>query len=335
MTFFDTIGGCKYETQTSAVLNYLFINSNEFRQLFTKHIEHKFPKSRVPSFANGVLGNCEVGRKGVGRIDLLIESDNCFLAIENKIWARFESNQPAKYSSIVEEKSAKKFNGDATCYRLIVIAPSQRNGEIEKHLEKQKKELNDECIVVTWQNIQEEMLRKLEGKASRRVQVVAELLDEFIEQQIGKHADLDFDRSKLLGKGATITNQFQSDFLYNLKSSFSDFNLSRMGFGKGTYAGFYFSHNWFGFHSSPSGTILQLHAKLDRLPEIEIANWKIDDLISKKQRVHFTFLDETAEWPRSRAEWQSQIQPVIDCIKQHTGLEQEAPDEDDPPDDSR
>ena len=323
MIFFEAIGGLKLENQTSAVLHYLFVNSETFRREFVEHIKGQFSPSELPRFSNGIVCQCEIGPKDVGRIDLLIEADNCLLAIENKLWAEFQPDQPTKYRPILEEHSEKKFN-DRSCYRLLVVAPSQRKKEIKKHLKEQGA---TDCIVVYWQDIRKKMLKPAQQKGNKRVQVIAELLDEFIEQQISKYANLDFPQKKLIGSTAKITNQYQRDFLYAMQSTFSNFKLSRMGFGKDTYGGFYFRvsetspSNWFGFHNSDEGTLLQLHADVDQSLDSQIKDWTFVDHEFEGRSLHFTFSPDS--WPMTRNDWEALINPLLDFIRDSTDPDEE------------
>lgn len=315
MTFLDQIGGKRFEEQSSAILKYLFINSDVFRRKFVEKLKKDFSSSQTPSFSNGIICELEVGKKEIGRIDILIEADNCFLAIENKIWAEFQTGQPSKYEPIVKERSNKKF-GDDSFYRLIVIAPKERESEVRSHLAEQK----CSALIVSWQDIQG-MLGDVQKKSSERVQVIAELLDEFIELQIEGFARMEISKDCILGEGARMSNPYHKDFLYAMKSSFSKCFTSNMGLGS-RYAGFYFRfnetddryRNWFGFHESESGTQLRFHADVD-LPLQQFENWTVGRNSGSNEHI---LVFNPDDWPTDRLEWQNTIEHVIEVLRDST-----------------
>ena len=318
VSFLEFIGGLRYEAQTSAILQYLFLNSDIFRRAFIDKISSEFASTLVPRFTNGIFCQREVSHPNVGRIDLLIEAENCFLAIENKIWAAFQDDQPAKYATILKSylTEAKQLYH----YRILLIAPYQLESQIAEILAQQYFE--EEPFVVYWQNIQKLMLKPVREHDSARLRIIAELLDEFIDEQISRYADLNFPRERLTGPTAAITNQYQRDFLYAIKSSFSDFELSRMGFGHNTYAGFYFGlansnrRNWFGFHSTEHGTALQFHLGLDEQPPPLIDGWQFEARQEQERPYGLTFLPQ--QWPSDRIGWDNRINPVLKIVMECT-----------------
>ncbi|MEM9943875.1 MAG: PD-(D/E)XK nuclease family protein [Planctomycetota bacterium] len=336
MIFLDQIGGLKFEKQTTAILGYLLINSDEFRRQFIRHIDSHFSHSRVPMFGDGIICRTEVGKKRVGFIDLLIEADNCFLAIENKLWAEFQPEQPAKYAEIVKDNSINKFNDDSR-YRILVIAPEQRKPETKKHFEEQS--FDEPPIFVSWESILG-LFDSTKGKSSTRVQVISELLCEFVAQQIGENQKLNIAQSNLIGPDAIITNHYQSDFLYRLKPSFADYLPTKMGFGKGSYAGFYFrfheSHdrhrNWFGFHHSETGTELRFHTKPNQDPP-DVENWRKvhwdeERVVDFDRSLGVNFVYDPREWTTDRMAWQATIESVIDVLKSSTDIPDDTVDDD-------
>jgi len=320
MIFFEAIGGLKYEEQTSAVLHYLFINSDSFRRGFVDLITNKLVSSTlIPTFNNGATCQLEVRNKDKDRLDILLESDNCILAIENKLWAAFTDNQPQKYESIAKDYAERKYK-DNSRYLILVLAPEQRKQDVEEHLKSQTFD-GEKPIFVSWSDVQT-ILRSLKGQSSTRVQIIGELLDEFIDHQTGKHATLNIAREKLIGPNAKVANPFQREFLYLIKSSFSELDPSRMGFGKETHAGFHFyltpeKRCHFGFQQKwevEDGTELRLQAHLDKAPTAP-DDWKVKESSHFEGYYLFTYCPSDERWPTDRNAWQAAIESVIDAAK--------------------
>lgn len=267
MYFLETIEGTKGEKFTSALLKYMFINSEGFRRAFRDRIKSHFAASQLLSFKNGVICETEVAAENnKGFIDLVLYADNTVIGIENKLWAAMQDEQPQKYRSKLESL-AKKHCGNVSAFKFMMVAPHERQEEIRKELNKQGI-LSGERIILDWQDVMDD-LNTLAQSESGEVQCVAIAFHEYLDNQI-QDINLNTSRDRLLGKDVHLPNSFHEDFLYKLKNRGVFRHSGRMagsgGEGSRKWYGFAFDVNevrssapiwpWFGFAAVETGVIL-------------------------------------------------------------------------------
>ena len=91
-----------------------------------------------------------------GRIDLLIETDDFVIGVENKFYAKFEDEQPNKYLKSLKENSqgltqlrAKYLRHiSGSNYMVVVLAPKRRRDEIKPVIKR-----NPHLTSLTWEEV--------------------------------------------------------------------------------------------------------------------------------------------------------------------------------------
>lgn len=162
MNLFNEIDGKKGEQLTSAVLRFLLLRSEPLRESVIQLISDQ---SRVgPVILDSHFGcQLEVSTKDTvtdqsGRLDILIETDDMLIGIENKLTAAFQEDQPKKYLDTLDKTKSKlsELRGKSYGCFVAILAPNDRESEIKAII--QKNEQNNEqdygkCIFIAWENV--------------------------------------------------------------------------------------------------------------------------------------------------------------------------------------
>lgn len=213
MQFLEIIEGKSGEDLTSAVLKFLLINSSTMRERFAERLRPRLPASRTPQFRDGIICQNEVAlvdNDESGRIDLLIrEESGMVIGLENKFWAQFTPNQPAKYWPGLIAKAG----AEASC-RIVLLVPEAREEEVENHIRSQQ--LTDKCIILFWDHLRTDLSEVVRRDRSE-VAAVAFFLGEYVKKQV-LEVQISFSRQQFVGSGVTIGNDFHYEFLYKLKT---------------------------------------------------------------------------------------------------------------------
>jgi hypothetical protein len=131
----ETVQSLKGEELTSAVLGYLIAKSPSCYRAFLECLALDRPdqdelpicvESEVET--NWLSGGIEIP----GRLDLLVDTGTRLIGIENKIWAGFMDDQPAKYCMKLIEESRLRERRDKPM--LVVLAPRVKDPEVQKAL---------------------------------------------------------------------------------------------------------------------------------------------------------------------------------------------------------
>ncbi|MDB4433279.1 PD-(D/E)XK nuclease family protein [bacterium] len=155
MNLFAEIEGRSNETLTTAVLRMLVLRSQELRDSFLALISRKASIRPIPSesfFSCSLEEPTDNERQGAGRIDLVLETDDAIVGIENKLFAAFQENQPGKYRATLTERAAElsKIRRREVRPLLAVLHPRSRQNEIDNL----KGDLPG-LVSVTWEDLVE------------------------------------------------------------------------------------------------------------------------------------------------------------------------------------
>lgn len=146
MNIFRELEGTRQETMATAGLRYLMLTSRFVRETVLDFLSDKSPAG--PLYSDVRFGAHAEARTQAndfssesadplrGRIDLLIETDDAVIGIENKFHAPFQEQQPAKYAVSLDSWRAAM----ETRYRvsaralLFVLAPSRRKEDVQRKI---------------------------------------------------------------------------------------------------------------------------------------------------------------------------------------------------------
>lgn len=319
MYFLETVEGTKGEEFTSAILKYLFINSDEFRRLFLDRIQQHFAASSLPSFKNGVICHTEVATmSGDGFVDLVLTGDNVVLGIENKIWAEVQPDQPKKYLPTLQKLAEDRCgNGDA--FKVVMLAPAQREKEIAKELLDQVVSPSV-SILLDWQTVMKD-LNTLAQDETGEVRCVAKAFHEYLAQRIND-VKINATKAKLLVGDVNPPNAFQVDFLYKVCGVFKDIGrIVGGGRTRSKWYGFsfglagkrvdYWARPWFGFCTEGADVDLVVQTHLEEfIPPTDsftASHYTKDGDVWLKVR-----FDEKDD---SVPTWREKLQPLFDELR--------------------
>ena len=268
MNLFSDIEGKQGEALTSAVLGHLLLRSSVIREAFIKIISERSPQGPVSIERRFACTREEATENKDGKrgfLDLLLETDDAVIGIENKLFAGWQSDQPVKYLDSLQAKGKKlqEITGREVRHLLAVLIPSFRVKEVNE-----KVFGNDRCVVITWQDVLSAMGEQSSNLDPSSASILLSL-NEFVLDIVGfmpKFQDWSphFRRS-WVPKG----NLYQRQLAASIWRFFPDPG-PRLGAGKAG-AGYYFAinleanHAWYGF--VPRSNLRLRDAKDRALPE--------------------------------------------------------------------
>lgn len=134
MSILSELEGLSGENLTTAVLRLLFLRSQDIRSQFVQLLsrESRTGPIRLNSHFSCVLEHPTEDSSRWGRLDLLLESDDAIVGLENKLHAGFQEGQPHKYFATVEQNAVtlSKLRGNDFRPLVAVLAPKSRTSEI-------------------------------------------------------------------------------------------------------------------------------------------------------------------------------------------------------------
>lgn len=335
MQFLETIEGKSGEELTSAVLKFLLINSSTLRERFADRLRHQLPASKTPKFRDGIICQNEVSlvdNDESGRIDLLIrEESGMVIGLENKFWAQFTGNQPAKYWKGLVEKA----KGQESSCRIVLLVPQARQSEVDLHIRSQK--LNEKCILLFWDHIREDLAEVIRRDRSE-VAAAAFFLDEYVKEQV-LEIQIDFSSQQVVGSKVAIGNDFHYEFLSKLKSCLP--NAERIAPAK-KWIGVHFSvdrptdaiavKQWLGFlrvDDSSNAVVFGLHTGIPSFNPPSVSFARLAKGFGNPVFLEIDF-DESL---KSTLDWQKRLETFLTPLKEAIGrLVQVAPNSPSPED---
>jgi len=268
MAFFEEIDGKSGEQLSSAVLRHLLIRSPGLRTAFIDVVSEKSVKRPITiddQFAcfleQSTWAEDEPdSSRPTGRIDMVVETDDAVVGIENKFNASFQAGQPAKYLADMRKRAEDltKLREREFMYMVIVLAPESRQTEIERHIGSSG--LAEQCCFVSWQNVLRQFDKRRTAIDPGDSYLLGEF-EEFIKSSTGfpsymKRA-IPHLRRHWEPRGAKL-HRVMRDFLWYIVPEELRV-VTRAGFGL-DYTGYYISPDsdegtsrswiWYGFVSS-------------------------------------------------------------------------------------
>jgi len=254
MNIFEEIEGLDGENLVTALFRVLLLRSEEIRQAVIGLISNdaSFGPIAIDSHFSCVLEQSthEDAATGSGRLDLMVETDDAVIGMENKLFAGFQHGQPHKYLQATRERAEQlaKIRVGQYNYYVVVIAPQSRGAEIQKHIADDK-----HLICLKWETVLKEI-------SSRRADydtltaAIAKSFDEYVT-----------DRVAFIPKFSTLVPHLQRPFeprgsvlqrrvIAELKPMLPGPGV-RLGSGN-DWVGYYFcvglpdKYGWFGFVNS-------------------------------------------------------------------------------------
>jgi hypothetical protein len=260
MNLFSEIEGRSGEDLTSAVLRFLILRSQEVRETFRELVSKKSKQGPIvmqeefscrlevgmKSTANGPV---PIQDNGSGRIDLLIQTDNAIIGIENKLGANFQPGQPEKYREGLEQL-AQSFssNGRPKQYVLVILAPRDRDAEIKEMINSYKHHAH--YIQLDWETLLESLGKSCAKNSDRISQTLIDQLENYIINNRRTFWPKELAPEHLSG---TFNPQgVQGEFVRKLTSIFPPLKGSRIGTGRTTATGYHLDvpppeKAWLGF----------------------------------------------------------------------------------------
>lgn len=228
MSLINEIAGLKGENLSSALLAHLMLRSPDLRAYMVGKISDIAPAGPV-SVANQFAVFLEQSARldkspndtsptaNGGRIDIVIETDDAVIGIENKFNAPFQENQPEGYLQSLEKRASqlKELRGNEFSSVLIVLAPARRKAEISNYL---KNNCHEKVAFLSWKEVLDGA-RDIEGLSSIDRYLIREL-HTFVDHEVGNIREL----RKLLPhlkkswnpRGTSAQYKFLNNFIWGL-----------------------------------------------------------------------------------------------------------------------
>ena len=251
MNLFAEIEGLRGENLSSALLRFVFLRSQDARtqlaDLLTGLTGTSF--SAMHRFACILEGSTDDANHGSGRIDLLVEMDDALVGIENKFNAGFQQGQPEKYLHSLCQRAEKLSDGGFISKKrhlLVILAPKDRHGEIQKKIDELPADQKDLCRFLSW----EEMLAAFREVAPTQDSKTREVISYF-DGYVNRYLRQSFFHQKhnwlqSLEQWMPYGSERQRQVVSELCDFFPNVG-GRLSYGE-TWVGYYFGNKgWFGF----------------------------------------------------------------------------------------
>jgi len=260
--------------------------------------------------------------------DLLLELDDAVIAIENKLFAIFQPNQPHKYLPTLDKivKGLSGIRRSEIRYSVFVLCPASRTEEARKRIGS-----IDKSAVVTWEALISD-LKKIDSISDPTARVVLDELLDYLNSQIGFIPDFANWAPHLRRHFEPTGTALQRNVVGRLWSFFPNAG-KRLGFGD-TWVGYYFlegqsgHRGWYGFVANseleekdthPAELIVVSTYKPKHLSsafeEVKLVN---KNWIGRPKETTAWIIDFDDTWITSQ-KWSVEISPFSEAI---TDLEQ-------------
>ncbi|NOZ72778.1 MAG: PD-(D/E)XK nuclease family protein, partial [Chloroflexi bacterium] len=245
------IEGYSGEALTTAVLRHLVLRSNEVKTVLVREISKRSPVGPVflESHFSCYLEQYTVDESKVqGRIDLVLETDDAVVGIENKLLAGFQAGQPFKYLDTLRERahSLGSIRRREIRHFCVVLAPADRREEIEGHLAGAR----DNCAFLSWDDLLSALSKQVisDPGTTAIIDWLSSYINDHSVLSPKFHEWLPHLRRRFPPRGDAI----QHEFVRRVWQFFPEAG-PRLGAGP-TWVGYYFasSEGWYGFVSTPS-----------------------------------------------------------------------------------
>jgi hypothetical protein len=281
-----------------------------------------------------------------GRVDVFIEIDSAVIAIEAKLNAPLQSDQPTKYLNAVTAIASKlgPVRGIDIAAVLVLLVPEGRRSEAERVITSQSAADRARTCVLTW-----EELFKTWSEARVTDTVAAFVLDEleqFVLTQTGRRQDFQRLLPLLRSPLSEATHEAHREFIGWLYPAFRGGNrpslTTRLHFARNrterTYIGYYFAlgqldgcWGWYGFVDARFAD-----DRSGNEPALVVGtDFDVPWLDGALERVKFTHagFNKDARWWRIRFDrgwdnltrWQDVLSPLRRAVERCAGDRQALP----------
>jgi len=250
MNLFSQIEGLSGENLLTGSLRFLVLRSPEIREVVLRLFSDHSPVGPVVSsshFSCYTEYATADAQSGSGRIDLVLEVDDCVVGIEAKLHSCFQPDQPQKYLATLEDLKASigKIRRTDARFFLAVVAPKSRTDEVKKKIQDL-----ESVVSVTWEEILER-LRKMKPLIDPVAEVARSQFADFLKEKVGFISDFQAwvpHLRRRFDPGGTTLQQKLVSKLWELFPNPG----KRLG-SSATWVGYYFhvdqgpEHGWYGF----------------------------------------------------------------------------------------
>lgn len=191
MNVFSEIEGLDGEDLITAILRILLLRSQEVRERFVgllAQASHLDGPIEVQSHFSCLLqqttqDNPTADDKGAsrwGRLDLLIETDDTVVGVENKLFAAFQPDQPQKYLETVKAwaKGLGNLRHRQLRHQVAVIAPRSRSQDVKSRIG-----ASHDFFFLDWETVLE-TLKKIDRGMDDTTRVILESFTQFLGDKI-------------------------------------------------------------------------------------------------------------------------------------------------------
>jgi len=330
------IEGLKGEELTSALVRFLLLRSQEFRERLITMISDGSKQGPLSSESRFSCER-EIGTRDdddrQGRVDLMIETDDAVIGLENKFYADFQEGQPAKYLPALRKRAEELGKlRSPTRYRsvLVILSPESRAKEVANLVAQQPAQAAKEYVPITWQDLSSK-LADCEKDLDPQSAVIANVFRDYLRQALEFYPDF----QKIFPH---LRNAFPSsggEFQWRLLRKIWEFvpyggNLSSAG---ENHAGFYFSRGrlpnehigWIGFVRTSTYLGGKQEAEADLIvattfpisfsTAFEPIKLQSDLFFgrSNRQRLHAWVVKFEASWDQTK--WREELKPLRDTVE--------------------
>lgn len=326
MNLFEEIERVSGENLTSAVLRNLLFRSSEAKAALLKTMSKKSPNGPIEfrsHFSCYLEQYSKTDDENAGRIDIVIETDDAIIGIENKLNHSISFDQPEKYFSWIEKKAEELSILRGNTFRTIffLLVPEYQREKAEEVAGRY------ECTsVITWQDVLNDM--ESSNITDPVTTAYCSTLKEYILKKVSFFHNFEETVHYLRGNFPSRGSLVQNEMIYKLWSVFP--KPSRTIGRADNWVGYYFGttikpykHNaWYGFVPSSrlsysSGGKAELIIQTTFDVDFDITCFEKTDFREKfgfgeEQRLWVVQFDET--WNNSGI-WSEKLSPLSNAVE--------------------
>lgn len=249
MNLLSELEGLSGENLCSAVLRLLLIRSQDLRDSFINLLSRECRSGPITSgsdFSCALEQPTEDSGRW-GRLDLLLETGDAVIGLENKLYAEFQEGQPHKYVDTITKRAVGLTNLRQRKYRAVVavLAPQSRSTEVKGVIG-----ADDRFLSIDWEEVLE-LLRQVGEGLDPTTSVLLHSLDRYIQQQIALFPDFARWIPHIQRRFDSRGTPLQQELVGKIWQFFPDPGR-RLSYGD-TWCGYYFTdakagtRGWYGF----------------------------------------------------------------------------------------
>jgi hypothetical protein len=182
MNLLSELEGLSGENLCSATLRLLLIRSHDLRERFVELLSRECRSGpiRLDSHFSCILEHPTDDSGRWGRLDLLLETSDAVIGLENKLYAVFQEGQPHKYLRTIVKHADGLAKLRRSDFRPIVavLAPRNRLKEIAHIIG-----LDERFLMLAWEDLLDDLM-EAQLHIDSMTQVLFQGLESYIHQQI-------------------------------------------------------------------------------------------------------------------------------------------------------